>query len=590
MGKKSREKKQRQEAKKTPAKKDSQTAKKKIASQLKIDKKRLFGATLTVIMLAILAAVGYLLFQRAFRPQPIAKFLPANDTVAVLEINSNFDHNQLIKSFELLKNYPQYSKEKLIEKIENQFALNYESDLSPWLGRQIGAAVVNSQKNPEHTNLVYFAEILSKNNLKNFLLRQNTSQNNYLEYPTYMLDGLRQGQTEPRYLTIIGDYLFFSDIEQAIYEIIDYQINDADKLYYASQYRRIDDNLPLNKIAFFYINFNNIKDGFFKFFPFLSEQGFSSQSILPFFKVFDAEGVAVIATNDNFALQSFLSLDKEALENTSQFNFQEKYNAQLANYISPDITVFWGAEDLEVQLKKILALLSGGDASTLAILDGLLNSYTEKYFGPDIKFNYDILPLFAKEFAFTLEQQNGKNAYNLFMELDSVQSDSIKIHELANSFSSVGAIFKPKVVEHTLEDGTVGKEIIAIPEEIKKDEIIYLDTTVYELKIGEQDWSIYYVIFDNTALISNNLDSIKNTLDIASGKKDSLKTAKSFEQNIEPVLNSSDELAFFNLQTFLPLVFADQKLPEFVNILGSLSSGRNYFNDGIITINYLSIK
>lgn len=574
MGKKSRKKKQRQEQIKPP--------KKKIKLQIKIDKKRLFGAALAIIMLAILTAVGYLLFQRAFRPQPIAKFLPLNSTVAVLEINSNFDHNQLVKSFELLKNYPQYSKEKLIEKIENRFALNYETDLNPWLGRQIGAAVVNSQKNPEHVNLIYFAEILSRNNLKNFLLKQNASKNDYLGYPTY--------KAGPYYSTVIGDYLFFSDIEQAIYEMIDYQVNDADKLYYASQYRRIDDNLPLNKIAFFYIDFNNIKDGFFKFFPFLSEQGFSSQSLLPFFKVFDSEGMAVVATADNFALQSFLSLDKEALENTGQLNFQEKYNAKLTDYISPDVTVFWGAEDLEVQLKKILALLSGGDTSTLAILDGLLKNYTGKYFGPDINFNYDILPLFAKEFAFTFEQQNGKNVYSLLMELDSVQSDSIKIHELANSFSSVGAIFKPKIVEHTLEDGTVGREIIAIPEEIKKDEIIYLDTTIYELKIGEQGWSIYYVIFDDTALISNNLDSVKNTLDIASGKASSLKTATLFKQNIEPVLNSSDELAYFNLPTFLPLVFADQKLPEFVNILGSLSSGRNYFNDGIITINYLSIK
>src|SRR3989338_8734967 len=107
-------------------KKDSSKKFQKVKKIVKeINRKALFGGVLTIIMLVILVSVGYLLFQKAFRAQPIAKLLPEDDVILVLEINTNFDHNQLLKTFGLLKNNPQYSKEKLIEKIENQFIVDY---------------------------------------------------------------------------------------------------------------------------------------------------------------------------------------------------------------------------------------------------------------------------------------------------------------------------------------------------------------------------------------------------------------------------------------------------------------------------------
>ena len=125
--------------KKEPSKKFQKV--KKIVRE--INRKALFGGVLTTIMLVILVSVGYLLFQKAFRAQPIAKLLPEDDVIMVLEINTNLDHNQLLKTFGLLKNHPQYSKEKLIEKIENQFIVDYESDLKNWFGRAAGVVVLN---------------------------------------------------------------------------------------------------------------------------------------------------------------------------------------------------------------------------------------------------------------------------------------------------------------------------------------------------------------------------------------------------------------------------------------------------------------
>lgn len=533
-------------------------------------------------MLVILVSVGYLLFQKAFRAQPIAKLLPEDNVVLVLEINTNLDHNQLLKTFRLLKDHPQYSKEKLIEKIENQFIVDYESDLKSWFGRAAGAVILNSKKDKEKLNIAYFAEVVSQEKLDEFLIRRNAKKENYKNFLMYEIEG-------PLYMTLIENYVFISKEKEFNYELADAQ--SQKRLYSSKEYRKIDSKLPLNKSAFLYMDFRKINNSFFKHFSFLGEQGLSTEILKPFLKTFSAEGIALVAMDNNFALQSFLSLDEKIAENNSYAAFENKYSANLTAYMPEDLLLFWGAENLEFQLNKILHILSGGDEAVSKIFISILENYTKKYFGNDISFSSEILPLLKNEFAFVVEKsKEGRNIYKVIIELKDKQKDTINLHQIASNFTSIGAIFKPKVVEHKLEDGTIGKEIIAIPEEIIKSESIYGDITVYELKIGNQNWGIYYTIIDDIAVIANNFDGIASSIDIAQKKKTSLKVSPVFASVIEPVLKSSDEVSFINMEKLLPTIFKDKKTPEILNLIGFLSSGRNYFDDGIITINYLHIR
>ena len=564
--------------KKEPSKKFQKV--KKIVRE--INRKALFGGVLTTIMLVILVSVGYLLFQKAFRAQPIAKLLPEDDVIMVLEINTNLDHNQLLKTFGLLKNHPQYSKEKLIEKIENQFIVDYESDLKNWFGRAAGVVVLNSEKDKEKLNIAYFAEVMSQEKLDEFLIRRNAKKENYKNFSMYEMDG-------PVYMTLVENYVFVSKEKEVNYELVDSQAKT--RLYESKEYRKIDSKLPLNKSAFLYMDFRKINNSFFKHFSFLGEQGLSTEILKPFLKTFTSEGIALVAMDDNFALQSFLSLDEKIAENNSYTAFENKYSANLTAYMPENVLLFWGAENLEFQLNKILHILSGGDEAISKIFISILENYTKKYFGNDISFSSEILPLLSNEFAFVIEKnKEGKNIYKAIVELKDKQKDTINLHQIASNFTSIGAIFKPKVVERKLEDGTIGKEIIAIPEEIIKSESIYGDTTIYELKIGNQNWGIYYTIIDDVAVIANNFDGVASSIDIAQKKKTSLKVSSIFRTVIEPVLKSSDEVSYINTEELIPIIFKDKKIPEVLNLIGFLSSGRNYFDDGIVTINYLHIK
>lgn len=586
MGKKSNAKKkgskiieqqQKKEVKKT-AKKETTTIKERI--KRRVNKQAIFGGVLVLIMVSLLVMVGFLLFNKAFKPASVAKMLPGKNVIAVLEINSNFEHNQVIKTMDLLKNYPEYSKDNLLKYIETKFQLNYDNDLNPWLGRSIGVALLNSAKEEGAMNKLYFAEIGNKENAKQYFNKGNKLS--YLGHDVYSLQ-------LPVYVVFLDDYVFISSEEKAIYELIDSQRDGDESLYSSGEYRRIDDNLPINKVAFLYLDFQKINNGFIQNFPILSEQGLSIESFAPFFSIFKSEGFAFIAQDDNFIIQSFLSLDPEKLEGSQYISFKEKYNAELMDYVATDSLAFWGGINLEYQLKRIVEVFSGGNEEAMAFINALIQNYVQKYFGAGINFKEDLLPLLEKEYALVVEEVDGKNIYKVLLELKDPETDQPNIQSIAEEFVKSGGIFDPKIVERTLTDGTVAKEIIAVPEAIEKIDSTYKDIVIHGLKIGQREWGIYYAIVDGIAVIATRIDGVKSTIDIAKKEANSLKSTAIFDYQIAPILESSDEITYFNFKKMLPLLIDENSLNGYLKPIESFSSGKNYFNDGIVTINYLHI-
>ncbi|MFA7685363.1 MAG: DUF3352 domain-containing protein [Candidatus Gracilibacteria bacterium] len=565
-----------------PIKKENKKSISKVKEQPKrrVSKQAIFGGVLVLIMVSLLVMVGFLLFNKAFKPASIAKIIPGENVIAVLEINSNFEHSQIIKGTELLKSHEEYSKENLLKYVENQFQISYTTDLKPWLGRSMGVVFLSSKKEEGSINKLYFAEIASQENARKFF-----SQGNKLSYEGHEVYALKAAL----YAVIIDDYVFVSSEEKDVYELVDAQKNRGNSLYASEKYRKIDDNLPINKVAFVYLDFEKINNGFIKNFPILSEKGLSIESFAPFFKIFKAEGFALIAMDNNFVIQSFLSLDAEKLENSQYITFKEKYHANLMNSVSTDTLAFWGGVNLEYQLKRMVEVFSGGNEDAMSFINALVQNYVQKYFGQDINFRQDILPLLTGEYALAVEEIDKNNIYKVLLELANPEIDSANLQKIAEKFIQSGGIFNPSIVEHTLPDGTVSKEIIAVPEEVQKIDSTYKNIVIHGLKIGEREWGIYYAIVGNVAVIATHIDGVKSTIDIANGEKNSLESTAVFDYQIAPILENSDEVTYFNLRKLYPLLLDENSLNEYLKPIDSFSSGKNYFNDGIVTINYLHI-
>lgn len=146
----------------------------------------------------------------------------------------------------------------------------------------------------------------------------------------------------------------------------------------------------------------------------------------------------------------------------------------------------------------------------------------------------------------------------------------------------MGAVFEPQIVEHTLPDGTIAKEIVAIPEKILKEQSTYQDHTIYELKMGSQGWGIYYTLVDDIAIFSDNKASLQHSLDLLADNKNSLTSTTTYDNIIAPTLRQADELTYLNFEKI-------PNIKPLSDLLKTFSGGNAYFEGGIMSINYFDL-
>ncbi|MBI4234699.1 DUF3352 domain-containing protein [Candidatus Peregrinibacteria bacterium] len=544
----------------------------KINFRLKIQKHQIYGAILVIIMISILISAGYLIFQRAFRSTEIARFLPEKQTVFTVELNYNPEHSQFSKTAKILEKYPYYSAQALKDFLTQKLQTNFETQINPWLGKNLGLSILNSKNTPGETFTVYFLETKDKAQAEKWL-RQSASAQPYNNREIFLLqNGAR--------LTLIDEYLFLSEKDQSLKELIDFSNSDEDALFDSSRYLRAKNNLPFNYIAFAFINFKNINDDSLTAF----------ESIKPFLKFFDSEGLALVAMDEKFALQSFLNLSGEEIENMDFLENQEKYQADLAAYVKEDALIFWGGNNLENQLRRLILAMSGGDKDSMQIFDTVLQNYTNRYFGPEITLSLDILPLFKNEFALAIEEYDKKLTYKLLLKINNSEKALEELHDIFDNFAKVGSVYEKKIVTFTMADGTVGKEIMAVPENIRRQKLQIDDYDIFELTIGQKNSNIFYAVIDRYAIVTDNFDTMKNAVNMIKNGGKSLRLSKDFQELITHILSSSDEVSYLNFDKLMPLIFKGGKVPKYLLPLSSLTSGKNYFQDGVTTINYLDIN
>lgn len=580
MGKKAKAKKiRREEEKQKKVKKETHKEIAKKAPKIKVDKKKLFGGIFTLIMLALLVSVGFLIFRRAFKPTPIAEYLPAERTVALMEINTNRDHNQFSRFFHLLEKYPQYSASAFTSTIKKQFSLTGDQDILNWFGRSAGIFYLRGDdKNTIST--LYFADV------KDFAAAQKSLGKTVLE--KYKNRDIYR--TEKSFFALFLDnYIIVTSDRKSLHELIDLNEDKGDYLSNSSDYQNMDSNLPLNRAAFIYLNFELAHDAFFQKIPFFKDNGILRDYFSVFANVFNAEGFSLSANDKNFEIRSFMNSKKGKMVSGDYLQIFGDYDAKLSKFISDAALVVWGGEDLEYQIKRFVEALSNVDKSVSPVMDGLLENQVKKYFGSQISFKSDVLPLLQNEYAVSIENVNGANVYKLVLELGNSNLDAVKIHDLANAFAKHGGVFEPKIVEYKLKDGTPAREIIAEPKEIKKQEIEYHGDTIFALE-AEGAWGVYYAIKNGVAIIANNVDSLKQSLDIVSGRGKNFGTLAIFDTSVAPVIDETDDIFYFNIKQLLPVLFKDKPVPAIFGIIDSVTGGKAYLKDGVMTVHFLNLR
>ncbi|PJA41799.1 hypothetical protein CO177_00580, partial [Candidatus Wolfebacteria bacterium CG_4_9_14_3_um_filter_37_9] len=194
----------------------------------------------------------YLFLKSTFKAEDFAKYLPYEKTAFFMELNTDLNHLQNLKTFKIIENEKGISLDSIIEQIENKYGFSYKNEVSTWLKRKIGLALI---KINEHTErLIYFCEVSDKEKANEFF---NIARPEEIYKDTEIYKSNNKFFLNEVYLININSYYILAEDIDALKTIVDtssesFRLNDSEK------YKKIVSNLPLQKIAFAFIDYTKV--------------------------------------------------------------------------------------------------------------------------------------------------------------------------------------------------------------------------------------------------------------------------------------------------------------------------------------------
>ena len=548
-----------------------------------------------VVGVAFLLFAGFFLFEKIFKSESLANFLPADNTVAYFELTVDKNAGQVKNFFNIMGKHKVYQTDHLIQAVKNIIPFDYAKDLEPWIGRKLGLALIKPPEQSTPAKLALFVEMRKINKTMDFLksrILAGTGDELISEsYKGFSLYHFKLCQNFN--VLLLGNYAVFAENASLLLQIADGQLKARGKLKNDATYQKVANNLPHNALGFLFINTN-------KFFNlFLTDPLFQSQktkdllALQPFFKIFQAEGFVLLANGKNLNIQSFTSVDQSELNGMSYLTFSDKYKSQLLSLAGENPVLLAGGHNLHKELQRIQEILKAGTKASSVIFEGLLEAQKQKYFGKNVSIAQDFYPLLKNEYLITVDNNFEKPVINIFLEITDKISDSERFEKIINAFIKTGAIFSPHIQQVTLSDGTKGEEIVANTEEITRSSEQYENTNITILKPGNLPWKINYAFLDKILFVSTDLETLKNNINRHTGHAPTQNFTKTdyFQSSIKPLLYSADE--FFHLKTGALTDILGLKenpnLKDFLDPFTNLAVTKNYFDDGISTIYLIDV-
>lgn len=555
--------------------------------------RRAMGLVIGLIGIFLLVFIIFYTISRVFRPQDLATMLPKDSTVAVIQVSVNPNHEQVQRFYEELNKYDLYHPNTVKVLLNEVLEADFDKDIYPWLNRQVGVALIEKSEEKGQVDVLLFIEIKDKGKTLEFLeSRGLQSQEDYLLTNNY--EGVkiyRYALSQTYNFMFINSYLVIANNETVLQSVIDTNKQHKNQLISNPLYQKVSQNLPINTLVFSYVDMGKLIDVLKENEGFMSEKGRELLAFEPFLKLYKAFGMAAVMESGNLAVQTFTSLDENYLAGKDFINFDTKFRANLLDYVSEDVVFYVGGLDLQKQIHRYADIMSAGGEVSYLIFEGMLQAQKSKYLGPEIDLEEDVYPLLQGEYALAVNENDEYESVSIILELEDPLRDKDKIESIVDSFVRKSAILAPKIVEVELEDGTTMEEIQTVPEEITRSTEDYHGYEINVLTVGTQTWGIYYIIADDILMMSTQQGQIHASVDLFISSQDSVKNGDIFRESISPVVRTTDEVLYFNIEYILERM---DLMPEFftgyIEPFESIGAGTNYFKDGISSIYYIKIN
>lgn len=557
-------------------------------------KRKFAGLGIGLIGVFLLLFVIFYTVSRVFRPADLAVMLPIDKTIALVQINVNPKHEQVRRLYDTLNSHTVYHPISVQNMINEMLDVNFEKDIQPWLNRQVGFALIEKEKTDGEFDLAVFIETKDIGKTKNFMeSRGLKSQEDYLIADKYNgVEIYRYALGQTFNFIFLNNYLIVGNNDGVLKQIIDSEKSSALNLMHKADYSKVSQNLPITTLAFSYLDTPKLLEFLKSNDEFMSEKGHDLLAFEPFLKIYKGMGMTLVMENEHMVAQTYTMLDGEYLEGRDLLSFDNKFRANFLELVPGDLKFYAGGLNLKKQLFRYSEIFNvGGDVSYL-IYEGALRSLKNEYFGEAVDLEEDLYPLLQGEYLFAVNGDGEGQATTLILELEDPLRDKENIEQIAESFIKKSAVISPKEVEVELEDGSTAKEIVSEPAKISKSSEEYKGYVINVMNIEGQNWGVYYLIVDDRLVISTKLVETEKTIDLFINSGESFKASELARDNVQPVLRTTDEVMFLDLSFILDgrIEAENDWIKPYFEPFKYLSIGKNYFKDGISTINYITIE
>jgi hypothetical protein len=524
---------------------------------------------------AVLAFLSYQFYKKFTEPHSLARFLPANDTLAFVETDLDDSNSQFTNLHELLEKNTPFDRNIFDVLISDLTSLSFKNQIKPILKRRIGAALLHDSRNSYKTapQIFYFLEFQNSAQAMELLNKSGfkTEADSIISYRERDFEVYEFSLSHDFKITFIGNLMVVAPNREAMSFFLDSFYSGETNLLNIPIFQKPRNNVPSNNIAFAYINLQLLQRSMTDYprwyalnLPFSELQSFIDSNSI-------SQAIAITASKTS--LESHIFTYTERLPDQSK-NRSHKAFRQLTSFNPKDLVMFVNSWDTAFELSKNDSASKADNSAQYQSL----SLYLQEIFGADFQLD-KYLNLFALESSFLL--RDGKNGleFALVTEFDDVKQQKIAL-ELVEKFKARAGIFAPIEKEVALSDGTLVKELVRNPEESK---IVSDFIGKYEIKtvfLPGQDWNFNFATKslgkNEFILFGNNKEFISDLLKDLSQSDLKENLSNEINPRLSNYAKSANEYGFFDLMPILKNTFT-QEIP-FKKL--KLYFAINRFNDG----------
>ncbi|MGL5830694.1 MAG: hypothetical protein ACRCZE_00935 [Candidatus Altimarinota bacterium] len=562
---------------------------------LKRSNRIFWGILIVLAQLIILTIIGFFIWEKYWFKGNLAAFLPAEQTVALAELNLDANSTDYQQLRAIASNSPFFNFQLIEQGLSAQIP-SYEQFKPLFYGR-IGLAILQQTNSLQPAIFLEYKDRQQViDSLNSSLLTGQTDQLIEEKIHGYSLFSFQVGQNYSALL--LNNYLVVSADRSALQLIAETSAGQHPNLKKSASYQQVLSALPEQNLLIVFLDSKKLWSAFLADRQFLSANLNQLQTYLPFLKILSSEGISVRFENNQLIAQQLSLVNSEYLEGQPFLKFDQNFSATLFSALKNPRTFVYTGRGLYDEYNALKSIYSQKSTVDKLIFEGQIQQIKNSFFPDSSGFENLLLPLLNNQYLVFLDYSSATPRFAFALELSEPKNNFYDLDKALINNQSKFAQFKPVKQSFELPDKTIGERWVSLPENVRITSVqSTADSELKTIRIGAADdqnplqiqyglQNKYFLIANDPALyteISSNL-----TADLPSQNL-------TFNGRI-PQVDHYLEVDFSTLPKLSPLELASQLSGQssFTNPFSAISTyfpglstvkyGRKYIDQGILNI------